>query len=93
MHKTSFDDVLRLLKLTGGKYIFLEDGQPSAVLMTYQEFQDLAIPHYAGKLAEQLAEAEAVNREITSAQLEDLRAEVIAEDEQEKNQIRIEPLD
>lgn len=80
-------DLLRLLKLVGGKFIIVEDGQIKAVLMDYKEFEELAVPHYAGKIAQRLAATEEINREITRAQLEDLREEVIQEE------IRVEPLD
>lgn len=97
MNKASFDDLIRLLKLTGGKYIFIEDGEPRAVLMDYHEFEELAVPHYAGKLAREFQETERVNREITKAQLADLREEVIADiadlEANIEEEIRIEPLD
>ncbi len=90
MHKSSFEDLIRLLKLIGGKFIIVEDGQPRAVLMSYEEFQDLALPYYAGKAASDLQKTEEVNRRITSAQLLDLREEVITDLPPE---IKIEPLD
>ena len=87
MDQTDFKNLLRLLKLIGGKFIIVEDGVPKAVLMDFKEFEDLAVPAYAGKLAQKLAAAEEVNQEITRAQLLDLREEVIQEE------LTVEPLD
>lgn len=89
MKEDEFKNLLRLLKLIGGKFIIVEDGKPEVVLMSYEEFQDLAVPVYAGKLAERITQAETINEQITTAQLLDLREEVIAELPEE---IRIEPL-
>lgn len=102
MSEEKFKNILRLLRLVGGKFILVEDGQPQAVLMSYAEFSELAAPAAAGKLEERfasLAAAEEVNREITRAQLDDLREEVVVDlptevlQEADETEIRIEPLD
>lgn len=89
MDNHQLNDIFRLLKLIGGKFIIVEDGKPIAVLMDYQEFQDLAVPVYARKIADQVEE---LNRKITNAQLQDLREEVIQDDAREIEEIEIEPL-
>lgn len=94
MNQDQLDNLVRLLKLIGGKFVIVEDGEPKLVLMNYDEFQEMAAPFYAAELSEKLASAELVNKEITRAQAEDLNGdlmeEVIAGDEDE---IRIEPLE
>ena len=98
MQSAKFENLIRLLKLVGGKFIIVEEGEPKAVLMTYQEFQELAVPYYAGKIASRLMQPEQVNEEITRAQLADLREEIIAEVIQPRGplgtepELRIEPL-
>ncbi|MDP3741613.1 MAG: hypothetical protein Q8R08_04820 [bacterium] len=98
MDTENLENLLRLIKLIGGKFIIVEDGKPSAVIMDYHEFEDLASPVYEGKLLDRI---EKVNEELTDAQLRDLREEVIAPwpaslaDEEAENldpEIRIEPL-
>lgn len=102
MQEEQFANLLRMVKLTGGKYVIVEDGVPRAVLMSYEEFSELAVPAAAAKVAEKIAGleiAESVNREITTAQIQDLRdlrEEVILDDDLEiapDQSIRIEPLD
>ena len=90
MEEKQFTNLLRILKLIGGKFIIVEDGRPRVVLMDYEEFQELAVPYYAGEIAERAARAEEVNQQITKAQLEDLREEVIVETIEPE--IRVEPL-
>jgi len=87
MNEPYLDNLFRILKLTGGKYIIVEDGVPKAVLMDYDEFQKLAMPQATEKIAER------INEVITRAQLLDLREEVVVPDapEAEEN-ITIEPL-
>lgn len=92
MHKSYFEDLFRLLKLIGGKFIIVEDGKPRAVLMDFKEFEELAVPQVAGELVGRIKEIEEVNRQITTAQLLDLREEVIAEELDTEEKIRIEPL-
>lgn len=76
------------LKLTGGKLIIIdESGDPKVVLMSFQEFEDLAVSKISGELAKKLAKVEVINREITEAQVDDLREQVMAEET-----IRVEPL-
>jgi hypothetical protein len=89
MDKETLENLLRLVKLIGGKFIIVEGGKPRAVLMSYEEFQDLVIPGIAKNLAEKLADVEKINEAVTRAQLLDLREEVIVESPEE---IRIEPL-
>lgn len=90
MNQGDFENLLRLLKLIGGKFIIVEEGKPKAVLMDYEEFQDLAVPVCAGKL---ISKIEEINQKITEAQLQDLREEVIQENLPENfEEIRIEPL-
>ena len=81
MNEPYLDNLFRILKLTGGKYIIVEDGVPKAVLMDYDEFQKLAMPQATEKIAER------INEVITRAQLLDLREEVVVPDapEAEKN--------
>lgn len=90
------DNILRILKLIGGKFIFFEDGKPTAVLMDYAEFEKLVEPAVIQKLVNKFAHVEAVNKEITKAQLQDLRdemmEEVIAKDVVTQ-EIRVEPID
>lgn len=76
MSKPDFENLVRLLKLIGGKFIIVEDGKPTAVLMAYEEFENLAAPAYESELLDRV---ERVNQEITRAQIRDLREEVIAE--------------
>ncbi|OGE78261.1 MAG: hypothetical protein A2751_03865 [Candidatus Doudnabacteria bacterium RIFCSPHIGHO2_01_FULL_46_14] len=65
----------------GGRFIIIDtDGNPKAVLMSYQEFEELMVDKVAGKLIDELKEVERVNEEITRAQLTDLREEVLKED-------------
>ncbi|MBI4049857.1 MAG: hypothetical protein HY398_00215 [Candidatus Doudnabacteria bacterium] len=91
MNQNEYQNLLALLKITGGKYILVEDGQPKAVLMSYEEFSDLAVPRIAGELANRV---EQINQEITHAQVLDLREEVIAEpDLPVAAEITVEPLD
>ena len=93
------DNLLRLLKLIGGKFIITdEQGSPRAVLMSYDEFSDLAAPGIEKSLMEKFAQAEKVNAEITKAQLQDLREEVVSPEpnfnleEAGSEEITIEPL-
>ena len=86
------DNILRILKLIGGKFIFMEDGKPKAVLMDYEEFEKLVEPLVTQKLVDKFEKIEAVNREITKAQMIDLRDEVIEEVISE-DVIRLEPID
>ncbi|MBI4050442.1 MAG: hypothetical protein HY396_00480 [Candidatus Doudnabacteria bacterium] len=88
-NQSDFENLLRLVKLIGGKFVIVEDGEPKAVLMSYEEFEDFAAPRISEKLAEKV---ERINRQITTAQLEDLREEVIA-DLPTLEKITIEPLD
>lgn len=90
MDQDKLADILRILKLIGGKFIIVEEGEPKVVLMDYQEFQNLAVPSIAGKLAERISEIEDINKQITKAQLtadEGLLAENTVDE------VRIEPLD
>lgn len=91
MNEPDFQNLLRLTKLIGGKFIIVEDGVPRAVLMDYDEFQKLAAPKATEKIAER------INDVITKAQLFDLREEVMVEDAGQllggaAEEIRIEPL-
>lgn len=87
MRQDSFDELFALLKLVGGKFIIVEEGRPRAVLLSYDEFKELAAPAYEARLVKKLNDAEIANREIMQAQLQDLREEVIAEG------FTVEPLD
>ena len=91
MEKDQLNNLLRILKLTGGKFVIVEQGEPVAVLMSYKEFEDLTVPKIASELMEQLSRIEDINKQITSAQMVDLREEVIDKDNSEE--IRIEPID
>ena len=106
MNDNKFAEIYRIQKLIGGKFVFIEDGEPKAVLLDYKEFQDLAVPSIAGKLAERISEIEDVNRQITKAQLKDMREEIVTPEEgilagntvsnfeeNASDEIRIEPLD
>lgn len=81
--------MFRLLKLVGGKFVIVEDGVPRAVLMSYEEFQTLAMPHAQKKVSEAASRVERINELVTHSQLLDLREEVIQESPEE---IRVEPL-
>ena len=85
-----FKNLLRILKLTGGKYIIVEDGVPKAVLMDYKDFEDLMVEKVAGDLVRDLSEIEEINKQITRAQLSELKDGVAADDRPET--IRVEPL-
>ena len=89
MQQAEFENLIALLKLVGGKFVIVEEGKPRVVLMSYDEFSELASPHVAAKLAEKFQKIEEVNREITKSQLFDLRQEVIVDDTPE---IKVEPL-
>ena len=68
------DNLLRLIKLIGGKFIITDEaGQPKAVLMSYKEFEDLVVPGIEKHLTDRfsdLARAEEINKVITSSQME-----------------------
>ncbi len=89
MEQVHLENLFRLLKLVGGKFIIVEDNEPRAVLMSYDEFQEMALPGAVKKVAETASRVEEVNKQITTAQLLDLREEVIVDTPEE---IRIEPL-
>ncbi|OGE76727.1 MAG: hypothetical protein A3C85_02870 [Candidatus Doudnabacteria bacterium RIFCSPHIGHO2_02_FULL_48_21] len=80
MNDGQLKNLIQIAKLTGGKYIFFEDGKPAAVLMGYGDFEDLMVEKLAGKMAVDLKRVEAVNEQITRAQVEDLREQVMKED-------------
>ena len=86
MTQPDYENLIRLLKLIGGKFIIVEDGTPAVVLMDYREFESLAAPAQERKLTVKIEE---INKAITSAQLQDLREEVMVDLPEE---IRIEPL-
>jgi PHD/YefM family antitoxin component YafN of YafNO toxin-antitoxin module len=86
MKNSDFENLNRLLKLIGGRFIIVEDGKPTVVLMSYQEFENLAAPIYEQRLVSRVDD---INKEITQAQLLDLREEVMVDLPEE---IRIEPL-
>ena len=90
MHEGELNNLFRLLKLIGGKFILVEDGNPQAVLLSYDEFQEMALPGAIKKVAETASRIEDVNKQITTAQLLDLREEVIQD---LPDEIKIEPLD
>jgi len=101
MPKDEFKNLLRILRLVGGKFIIIEDGRPSAVLMDYKEFEDLVAPGIIDGLVGKMGDIELVNRQITKAQLQDLREEVLqpdfgseaADSEEADPEITIEPLE
>ena len=98
MQQDELNNLIILLKLIGGKFIIVEDGRPKTVIMSYDEFQELAAPFYAGKLAGRAAGAEIVNKKITSAQIQDLNDSLMEEVVQtqrmdSENDIRIEPIE
>lgn len=73
-------NLVNILKF-GGRFIIVDhDGNPKAVLMSYEEFEELMVDKVAGRLAADLKRVEQINAEITRAQLTDLRAEVLRED-------------
>lgn len=83
-----------MLNLVGGKFIIVEDGKPKAVLMSYEEFSDLAVPEVARRLTRVLSEAEEINKEVTKAQLVDWQDETPQSLETAgPEEIKIEPLD
>ena len=95
------NNLIRLVKLVGGKFVIVEDGKPTAVVMSFQEFEDLVTPSVTAGLVERMSNlmdngTEEVNAEVTRAQLQDLREEVIDLDfgqKQESDEITIEPLE
>lgn len=89
MNREELANLFRLAKLVGGKFIIVEEGKPSVVLMDYKEFSELAVSGIVDKLTNKI---ESVNREITTAQLQDLREEVIADGLEIPPDITIEPL-
>lgn len=73
-------NLVNILKF-GGRFIITdENGNPKAVLMSYNEFEELMVEKVAGKIIEDLKDVENINAEITRAQLTDLREEVMRED-------------
>ena len=83
-------NLVNILKFGGRFMITDENGDPKAVLMSYQEFEDLMSEKVAGELVAKLESVEKVNAEITRAQMQDLRAEVIQED---FTQLTVEPIE
>ena len=73
-------NLINILKFGGRFMITDENGDPKAVLMSYDEFEDLMTERVAGDLAAKLDAVEKVNAEITRAQIHDLREEVMRED-------------
>jgi len=75
---------LGIIKLVGGKFIIVEDGKPSFVIMDYAEFSELASEKAVNYLQNRVAGMEkleeTVNKEILHAQVQDLREEVIDPD-------------
>ena len=70
-----------ILKLVGGKFLIVdENGDPKAVLMAYQDFEDMVSPKIEEKLVER------VNKIITQTQLTDAAADMIEE-------VMVNPLD
>lgn len=84
MEQASLNRLMELLKVTGGKFVIVEQGQPMAVLLGFDEFESLAMAQDMDGLA--------VNQEITNAMLDDeLKQQVILPEESDDD-IRIEPL-
>lgn len=81
MKGKDLENLLRVVKLVGGKFVLVEDGEPRAVIMSYKEFEELVVPKVAGELAQRVVSLEdSINQEITEAQLE------------EDDEIHVEPL-
>ena len=60
--------------------MIVENGEPKAVLMDYEEFEKLVTPGIVDNLVRKVPEIERVNKEVRKAQLQDLREEVIQPD-------------
>ena len=90
MRGQELENLLRILKLMGGKFILVEDGRPYAVILSYDEFQELAAPWAERQLIRRLREIEEVNRQVLTAQLLEGAAESEVEHPEE---VKIEPLD
>ena len=90
MQGPELDNLLRLLKLIGGKFILVEDGKPHAVLLSYDEFQKLILPVAEEKVLGKLREIEEVNRQVLTAQLLEGGQDSEVEHPEE---VKIEPLD
>lgn len=106
MDQKYIENLYHMLKLTGGKYVIVEDGEPKAVLMDYKEFEDLMLPTASDKLIDQLSKIEMINKQISRAQMDDLRDEVVVSDDEfslntqnsdesdsEDDELVLEPLD
>ncbi len=64
MNQSSFSQILRLLKRTGGKYVIVENGKPVFVIQTWEDYQRQS---YKVKETSELSEEEIIdkiNREI-----------------------------
>lgn len=77
MKRADLNNLLRILKLVGGKFVIVEDGVPQAVLMDYKDFEELTAPGIARELVNRFSAIDNVNMQVTKAQLQDLRDEVI----------------
>ena len=90
MNPGNLDNLFRIMKLTGGKYVIVEDGEVQAVMMPYKEFENLVSPKIEEKLVER------VNKIITQTQLTDEAADMIEEvmvnPFDQTDEITIEPL-
>jgi len=90
MQGQELENLLRLLRLIGGKFILVEEGKPFAVILSYDEFQNLAAPAAEHKVFSRLEAIENVNREVLTAQLLEGSAE---SDVEHPIELKIEPLD
>ena len=98
MNQEELNNLIRLVKLVGGKFVIVEDGKPTFVVMSYSEFEDIASVRVLGDLTERArklaATEDLVNKQITEAQLADITGEVIIGDQPViEEKITIEPLD
>lgn len=96
--KYDLNNLLHMLKLVGGTYVIVEDGNPRAVLMEYGKFEELVTPHAIDKIANQVSEIEKINKQITSAQQDELPDELLFEEIDDtrgtnEDDLHVEPID
>lgn len=74
MTQDDFQELLKLCKEIGGRYIFVEDGRPSFVLMNIEEFKKIFSKKVRNLSKEELIEK--INKEIAAWREEQKEKEV-----------------
>jgi hypothetical protein len=85
MDENDFQEILKLCKEIGGRYIFVEDGKPSFVLMNIEEFKKIFGRKIENLSKEELLEK--INKEIAAwreAQKEREIENILDEEKNEK---------